>query len=365
MRFTANKTELVDKLTVVTRGLSTRSSIQALAGIRVTVGETVVLEATDMEIGFRIELEADIDQTGIAVLPGRLLLDVIRQVPNGSVAIAVNSESRDVTVEAGSSLFRIRTLPTDDFPVLPVAEGDSVTIPAAGLAETVDRVARAASRDETRPHLTGVLVSTEDKTLRMVATDSYRLSVKETSLSDTPSQAIEANIPARTLQELARLVDRGSHVDIALSERQAVFTAGDVTLTSRLVDGQFPNYKQLLPDSYDHEIKVQREELLEVVRRISLLAQRNTPLKLAFAEGEVTVSSQTPDVGEARETLPLQFHGEPLEIGFNAEYFRGGLESCESDEVTLKLINSVRPAMIESSPEEGLRYLVMPIRLNT
>jgi DNA polymerase III subunit beta len=241
-----------------------------------------------------------------------------------------------------------------------------LTVPAEAFVDTIARVARAASRDETRPHLTGVLVSANERDLRMVATDSYRLSVKETKLGESLSGSLEANVPARTLQELQRIAVAGESetIGVAALENQVVFTVDDVVLSSRLVEGRFPNYQQLLPDSYEHELRVNRVELLEVVRRVSLLAQKNAPLRLRFAEGSLDISAQTPDVGEASEALPVPFGGEPLEIGFNPEFFREGLESAESDELLLKLISPLRPGLIQSGDDGGFLYLVMPIRLN-
>jgi DNA polymerase-3 subunit beta len=143
-----------------------------------------------------------------------------------------------------------------------------------------------------------------------------------------------------------------------------VFQVGGNVLSSRLIDGQFPNYNQLLPDSYEHELRVDAQEIADVVRRISLMAQKNAPLRLRFAEGELTVSAQTPDVGEAEETVPIPFAGEPFEIGFNPEFLRDGLESAESGEIVLKLISPLRPGLIESGDGGGFLYLIMPIRLN-
>ena len=217
-------------------------------------------------------------------------------------------------------------------------------------------MARAASRDETRPHLTGVLVTASGTELRMVATDSYRLGVKETKLETELSGSLEANVPARTLQELGRIAAAGGAetIGVAALENQVVFTVDDVVLSSRLVEGRFPNYQQLLPESYEHELRVSRDELLEVVRRVGLLAQKNAPLRLRFSEGALDVSAQTPDVGEASESLPVPFSGEPLEIGFNPEFFREGLESAESDELVLKLISPLRPGLIQSG-DDGRR----------
>jgi DNA polymerase-3 subunit beta len=200
----------------------------------------------------------------------------------------------------------------------------------------------------------------------MVATDSYRLSVKETTLEQQLGGELEVNVPARTLQELSRIAtaDAAETISVSALENQVVFSVGDVVLSSRLVEGRFPNYQQLLPEAYEHELRVDRGELLEVVRRVSLLAQKNAPLRLAFAEGQLEVSAQTPDIGEASESLPVPFNGEPLAIGFNPEFFRDGLDSAETDEIVLKLISPLRPGLIQSGADGGFIYLVMPIRLN-
>ena len=200
----------------------------------------------------------------------------------------------------------------------------------------------------------------------MVATDSYRLSVKETSLEQPLDGELEANVPARTLRELGRVAgaDDASEIEIAALENQVVFSVGDTVLSSRLVEGRFPNYRQLLPETFEHELRLSTAELVEVVRRISLLAQKNAPLRMAFSDGTLEVSAQTPDVGEASESLPVPFKGEALEIGFNPEFFRDGLESAETEELVLKLISPLRPGLIQSGDDGGFIYLVMPIRLN-
>ena len=368
MKLTVSRETLLTRLAIAVRGVSTRSAIQTLAGVLIHVADgRVELRATDMELGIRVGLEASDSADGTAVVPGRLLLDVVRSLPKDDVTLEYRSAQQDVEVVSGPARFHLRTLPVEDFPNLPEAPKSGVlTVPGTAFVDTIARVARAASRDETRPHLTGVLVSASEREVRMVATDSYRLSVKETTLEEELSGSLEANVPARTLQELSRIAgaDHAESIGVAALENQVVFTVEDVVLSSRLVEGRFPNYQQLLPDSYEHELRVNRAELLEVVRRISLLAQKNAPLRLRFEEGELGVSAQTPDVGEASESLPVPFGGEQLEIGFNPEFFRDGLEIAESDDIVLKLISPLRPGLIQSGDDGGFLYLVMPIRLN-
>ena len=200
----------------------------------------------------------------------------------------------------------------------------------------------------------------------MVATDSYRLAVKRTELEKEIGGELQANIPARALRELGRIVttDGVESVSVALLRNQAIFKAGDILLNTRLIEGQFPNFRQLLPESYEHDVRLRRSDLLDVTRRVSQLAQRNAPLRLSFSSGELTVAASTPDVGDAEESLPVSFEGESLEIGFNPDFLREGIESVEGDEVMLRLISPLRPGLLQPVDNEDFRYLVMPIRLN-
>src|SRR3954468_17708166 len=367
MKISTRRDALFAQLQTVTRAASTRSAVQALSGVQLlATGSGIELRATDMEIGLRVPLPGDVAREGAVVLPGRLVVDVVRALPGEQVSLELRPAEQDVEIVGGSATFHIRTLRSEDFPPFPEPEGDKVQVPGAAFVETVLKVARSASRDETRPVLTGILVSAAGEELRMVATDSYRLSVKETSLESPLAGSFEANVPARALQELTRIVqhEAAEQLDVSVRANQVVFEVGGVVLSSRLIDGQFPNYRQLLPEAYEHELRMAGAEISDVVRRISLLAQKNAPLRLAFTEGELTVSARTPDVGEAQETVPVPFQGEPLEIGFNPEFLRDGLEAVEAGDLVLKLISPLRPGLIEAADGRGVQYLLMPIRLN-
>ncbi len=369
MKLSLSTSELLNQLQTVTRVASTRSAVQALSGVMISVSDDSApeLRATDMEISLRVPLKAETSRPGSVVLPARLLLDVARSLPAPEVSLELRSAEQDVELISGPARFHLRTLRAEDFPTLPEPSPETrVAVPVDAFVATISRVARSASRDETRPVLTGILMSASGQELRMVATDSYRLSVKETAL-DAPLQgSLEANVPARALQELARIAQAAPAESLAVSvgQNQVVFELGDIVLSSRLIDGQFPNYRQLLPESVEHELRLASGELTDVVRRISLLAQKNAPLRLSFSEGTLTVSAQTPDVGEASEAVPVPFHGEAFEIGFNPDFLRDGLESIESDELVLKLISPLRPGLIESPDSGDFVYLIMPIRLN-
>jgi DNA polymerase III subunit beta len=354
---------LARALGIVSRGVSTRTTVQILAGILLRASDgKLELAATDMELSLRTSLEAQIETEGSVVVPGRLLLELARLLPEAEVAIEHKLEEAVVEVRSGSATYRLHTYNAEDFPRLPEAEAaERHKVDRETLLETVARVSRSASRDESRPVLTGVLMRFEPGKLVMAATDSYRLSVKETSTEGAVPE-LEAIVPARALAELARIAQAGEQIELGVHENQVVFSTGDALLTTRRIDGQFPNYKQLVPDAFDHELSLPRDELLDVVRRVSVMAQRNSPLRLRFADGELAVSAQTPDVGEARESLPAAYTGEPLEIGFNAEFLRDGIESVVGEQVRMKLISPLRPAVLQGEADDFL-YLIMPIRL--
>jgi DNA polymerase III subunit beta len=353
---------LAAALGTVSRGLSSRGAVQVLSGILLRAEEgKLTLAATDMEISVRAGLTGEVSGDGSVVVPGRLLTDLARLLPDETVTLTHEEGDGVLTVTSGSHSSRLNVYSAEDFPRLPPTDVPLHTIAAAALLGTIEKVARAASRDESRPVLTGILVRFEGDRLIMAATDSYRLAVKETEL-EAAGVDLDAIIPARALQELARLAAGVDEIRLGVHENHVIFAAGDVWLTSRRIDGQFPNYKQLLPETFEADVTTPREPLLQVVRRAGVLAQRNAPLRLRFAEGELGVSAQTQDVGEAHETLPIDYAGEPLEIGFNPDFLRDGLEAVSGETVQLKLINPLRPGLIVS-PDESFWYLIMPIRL--
>jgi DNA polymerase-3 subunit beta len=361
MKITCSRDDLVAKLGIVSRAVSTRGTVQVLSGVLLHVeAGRLELAATDMEISLRATLEAQVEGDGAVVVPGKLLTDLARLLPAAEVVLEYRPEEGVVQISSGSYTSRLNTYSAEDFPRLPALEAQLHAIDRATLLETVDRVARSASRDESRPVLTGILVRFEGGKLVMAATDSYRLSVKETELGQAGPE-LEAIIPARALQELGRL-GAGDTIELGVAENHVIFGTGDAWLTTRRIDGQFPNYKQLVPETFEVEVTLPRLELLDVVKRIAVMAQRNSPLRLRFAEGELTISAQTQDVGEARETMPAAYTGEPLEIGFNAEFLRDGVDSVTSEEVRLKLINPLRPGLL-SGEADDFWYLIMPIRL--
>jgi len=368
LKLTTKREDLVSKLSIVSRAVSTRAATQALSGILLNASDGgVTLAATDLDLGLETSLDAEVEQGGAVLLPGRLFAEVARSLPDAAVEVESREAERDVEIRSGGSSFHLRVLPVEDFPKLPQPQDEgALKIPAAALEQSIELVARAASRDDMRPVLTGVFVSAGGREMTMVATDSYRLAVKRTELEADLGGELEANIPARALRELGRILssEGAGEASIWLLPNQAVFLAGSIVLSTRLIDGQFPNFRQLLPESYEHDVRLPRSEFLDVTRRVSQLAQRNAPLRLSFESGELTVAAETPDVGDARETMPAAFEGESLEIGFNPEFLREGIESVQGEEILLRLISPLRPGLLEPVEGDDFRYLVMPIRLN-
>jgi DNA polymerase III subunit beta len=362
VKLTCTRDALVGALATVSRAVSSRGSVQVLAGVLLQAeAGTLSFSATDMELSLRTSIVADVQAEGSVVVPGKLLSDLARLLPADEVTIEHRAEEGTAQLTSGTYSSRLNVFAAEDFPRLPAIDVSFHEVEAPSLVQTIERVSRSASRDESRPVLTGILVRFEGQTLVMAATDSYRLSVKSTELS-APGPELEAIIPARALTEVTRLAGAAETVRLGVNDNHVIFGVGDVWLTTRRIDGQFPNYKQLIPEAYEVELTLPRSEFLDVVRRAAVMAQRNTPLRLRFAEGELTVSAQSQDVGETRESMPAPYTGEPLEIGFNADFLRDGLEAVQSDAVDLKLINPLRPGLLTSAGDT-FSYLIMPIRL--
>ena len=369
MKFTVKNNELAGKLALVARTLATGGVNPALGGVLVEANEgRLSFSATDSNLSLRVpvHVEGQVESDGRVLLPGRLFADISRLLGSGQAEVEYLASERTVNVKSGSSNFNLRTLNDQDFPPLPDASGETISLGRESLLETIELVARAASRDDMRPVLTSVQVLATGNELTMVATDSYRLAVKQTHLAEPVSVDLDRNIPAHALRELSRLLSSSDSDSVRLSvtDRLVVFNVDGSILSTNTVDGQFPKYQQLFPETWDHDIRLPRTELLESVRRVSQMAQKNRPLKVALSPGELTISAETPDLGDAEEKMPANFDGEELAIGFNHEFFRDGLEAIQGEEVLLRLISPLRPGLLQPVDDESFRYLVMPIRLN-
>src|ERR671910_3208004 len=361
MRVICNTDFLGRKLALVSRGVSPRSTIQILGGILLEAGEEVVrLSSMDMELSIQTSSPAEVEEKGRVVIPARIFNDVVRSLSKEDLTLVHDASEGVVRLSARENEYRIRAYAAEDFPQLPkFDEAGAFKVGGEALVETVDKVSRSYSRDETRPVLTGILISFEESRVRMVTTDSYRLSVKETELVTTFDGAREAIIPARAMQEVGRIFAGSDEeqVEVVLSENQALFRIGDVLFGTRLIEGNFPEYRRLLPTGFEREIPVNREDLMETLRRVNLFAQRQTPpvpVNLAFTEGAVEVAVRNGEVGEARETLPADYAGEEeFRISFNPGYLLDGVSAVDSEKVVFKLNEALKPGLIVPGENGG------------
>src|SRR5919205_3046291 len=371
MRAICNTETFGRRLQLVSRGVSARSTIQLLGGILLEAGgEALKLSATDMEISIQTSSPAEVEGDGRVVIPARIFNDIVRSLPGGSFELDYDTSEGTVRLVAGENEYRIRAYAADDYPQLPVfPEEGTFKMSGEALVDTVEKVSRSYSRDETRPVLTGILISFEDSRVRMVTTDSYRLSIKETELATTFEGSREAIIPARAMQEVSRIFSGSDEeqVEVALSENQALFRIGDVLFATRLIEGNFPEYRRLLPEAYEREISIRREDLIDSLRRVGLFAQRQTPpvpVSLAFSKGTVEMMVRSGEVGEARERLAATSEDD-FHISFNPSYLLDGVSAVDTENVLFRLNESLKPGLVlpETEREEpDFLYLIMPMR---
>jgi DNA polymerase III subunit beta len=366
VKFRCERDVLVEALGTAGRATASRGgALPVLAGIKADLaGGTLTLTGHDLELTISVAIREGVSgrEDGSAVLPARLVSDVVRSLPPGAVEVEVDGEQARIT--AARSEFSLRVFPVDEFPRLPEPVGDAVTIDAAELGAALRQVVPAASSDDARPILTGVLVSAEEGGLRLVATDSYRLAVR-----DLPGQSFLAEgqsvlVPSRALNDLTKVLTGVDQLTLRLGERDASFEAGDVRLTTMLIEGDFPNYRGLIPSAHPNRLTVSREALLEGVRRVKLLAREATPVRLAMTSDGLDLVAVTQDVGQAHESLDAKYEGTELTVAFNPDYLLQGIEVLPGDEVTIESVDSLKPALVKSPEHPEFLYLLMPVRVS-
>ena len=313
------------------------------------------------------------------MLPARLFGDIVRALEPGAVSVDVGDEEARIT--SGRSDFKLRVLPADDFPRLPEVAGSGVRMDAAALADALRQVIPAASRDDARPILTGVLLVAEGSGLRLVATDSYRLAVRDlpgettlaAALSGAAAEGRHVLVPAKALGELQRLLaggaaaeGGGSQVEFSFSDREASFDTARARVSTRLIEGQFPNYQQLIPSGYPNRLTVNREGFIEAVKRVRLIGRDrdNAPIRLAMATSGLKLTAVVHDVGEASEDLDAKYEGTETTVAFNPEFLLDGLSAITSDEVLVETLDTSKPAIVRSAEDADFLYLLMPVRVS-
>ncbi|HEX9711830.1 MAG TPA: DNA polymerase III subunit beta [Actinomycetota bacterium] len=363
MKITIERERFADAIGWVLRSVSARATLPALGGVLFDAqGSTVRLAGTDLELAGEATIDANVEEAGQVVLPGRVLGEIARSLPEG--AVRIETTGGQVKLTCGSAEFMLRTLPVEDFPHLGAPDDvTGGTIEAKAFAVAVSQVTRAASSDEARPVLTGTLVEATADKITLVATDSYRLAVREIAWKG-PGEAIKRVIPARALVEAARASDGDGEIRVTLGETQASFSVEGRRLTTRLIEGEFPNWNQLIPTELPNQLRIDRELFTEAVRRVGILAQSGTPVRVELGADGARLGAGSQDVGEATEAVQGKFEGEPLTVAFNPAYLLDGLNAVEGSEVVVACRDGLKPAIVRA-PEDGtgFLYLAMPVRI--
>jgi DNA polymerase III subunit beta len=362
VKFRCDRDALSEALQTVQRGVSSRPGIPALTGVLLEAedGGRLTMTTTDLEVSARLTIDVQVGEPGTALIPARLLGDTVKSLSDAPVDVETDQSQARIRCAAYEGTLRL--LPAEDFPGLQEPGGIRVEADAGAFAEAVSQVARAASRDEARPVLTGVLVEVSREGCVLAATDSYRLAVRD--LVATADGEAKAIVPERAFSEAGRAAaaDEKAKVEILVDDAQVSFRAAGLTLTSRLIEGEFPNYRQLLPETHESRLTVSRQQLLDAVRRVGLLARDTTPVRLEFNALGVKLSSSSPDLGQAVETVEARYEGEDLTVAFNPQYLIDGLTAAVGESIRLDVRDGLKPGVVHGE-SDGYTYLVMPVRL--
>lgn len=367
MKFRCERDVLVEALGTAQRAVASRGgALPVLSGVRLEVaGDALHVAGSDLDLTIQVQVAVAGDTDGVGVLPARLAADIVRALEPGAVTLDAGDD--EVRITSGRSNFAVRLLPAGDFPRLPVTseQADAVTLSASELAEALRQVVRAASGDDARPILTGVLMTAEEGGLRLVATDSYRLAVRDLPGTTVLREGQKVLVPSKALTELQRLLVGAENVTLRLGEHDVTFEVGNVRLTSRLIEGEFPNYRQLIPSSYPNRLIVEKEPLLDAVRRVKLLVRdATTPVRIALRPDGIELTVITTEVGQAVEDVDAKFEGTEMTVAFNPAYLIDGVEAVAGDEILLETIDALRPAVIRPTEGSEYLYLLMPVRVS-
>lgn len=379
MKFRCERDDLLESVQFATRAISNRATLPVLSGLRIEATETGVVKvaATDLELTIEASFKAGVDEPGRAIVPGRLFGEMSRSLNAGQVSVMASDG--EVEIGSGRGQFRVKSLAADDYPALPVEEtsddGTRITMDGGELAAALSQVVRSASPDESRQVLTGVLWELEKDSLTLAATDSYRLAVATVAVAGGPAELRKVILPARTLQELVRVLQNAAEPKLSTVVRDNLISfsidpgeekgsgLGTSSISSRFIEGEFPNYRQLLPEGYKNVLTVNKEALIDVTRRVGLLAQNNLPLKLQLGN-ELEISANTPDVGEGQEIIDASYTGEPLVIAFNPQFLFDGASAIRTNEIVLQAGDGLKPAILKGADDDRFTYLLMPVRLS-
>ena len=364
MKVSVNQSELSRALATVAKGASSRSTLSILSGILIQAREgEIVLQTTNLELSIRVILPALVEEAGDTVVPAKLFSDIVKNLPD--MAVSISTSESTATVFCNNTTYSLKTLNPLDFPLFPEVEAEQeISFPFDTFAAMVKSTAKTVSRDESHPVLTGILVTQSGNSLKMVATDSYRLAVAEVTLDSVPPREFEAVISGSFLQDIIALPASSDPIILALNENQIVVTYQNATFINRRIEGTFPNYKQLLSTDFTTKVHLSRTELIDAIRRVSLLSNKVSPVQISVDAdaGILTLISNSQDVGNAQESIVCTIEGESIDIAFNFSFMLDGLSSIRSEEISFNLLGAMKPGIIEATGEEQFLYLIMPVR---
>ncbi len=365
MKFSATKEKLLEGLQQVQNVVSTRTTLPILSNVLLQAKEGAVnLTTTDLDVGVRGSFEANVEKTGATTLPARRLFTIIRELPSSEISVEVDGKNA-ASIRSGQSFFKILGLPEEEFPPLPKFENAKVvTMRQKDLRDGLRKTGYAISTDETRYVLNGVLFSFKENKLTLVATDGRRLAMVDIEMEFPRSHEADIIVPTKAVTEIQRLLADDGDVKISVGSGQIAFDLNDTLLVSKLIEGNYPNYKQVIPSEAKERVTLERETFLNSLRRVSLLASdKSNSIKLNFSKNNIEITANTPEVGEAKESLPVAYKGREFSIAFNPEFLMAPLRNLSEDEIFLDLIDEMSPGVVKI--QTPFLYVLMPMRVSS
>ncbi len=364
MNISFTQSELNAALQTAQKAVSSKSILPILSGILLNIDKGYIdFYSTDLELSIKYRMAADSKEKDAVVLPARLTADIVKNLPEAKINLDIDGKGGSVKLSCGLSSFDIRTYSAEDFPRFPKLQSEkTILISGKKLSSAVKQVIKAVSKDETRPVLCGILMTINKGKLKMVTTDSYRLAIHETAVENNAADDISVIIPARCMDEVSKICGDGD-IEVGLAKNQIYFNLGNIAIVSRLIEGNFPNYQQLLPDNCELRVKLNKDSLVSALKRVSLLAHNNALVKMKIDETKVQISAITADIGSAVEDIDAEVSGNGMEIAFNAQYVIDGLSSIVEEEIFIELNNPLKPGIIRPVEAQDFLYLAMPVRI--
>jgi DNA polymerase-3 subunit beta len=365
MKFRISKEAFLEGLQKVQHVVSSRTTLPILSNVLIVAkGDRLQFTTTDLDVGITGSVMANVDKEGATTLPAKKIVNIVRELPASEVEVSVDSKNI-ATIVSGSATFKVNGLSEAEFPPFPDFDGaKEFKIQQSDLRDGLKKTSYAISSDETRYVLNGIYTSFRDGKMTLVATDGRRLAMAESDLEFPASHETDVIIPTKAVQELQRLLGTEGELSLRLSDNQVSISVGDTLLVSKLIEGNYPNYRQVIPSDANERVELPREALLDTVRRVSLLASdKSSSVKLVFADNKVEISANSPDVGEAREEMLVKYEAKQIQVAFNPEFMMAPLRNLETETVYLDLIDEMSPGVIRI--DGSFLYVLMPMRVTS